>query len=155
MTRRLTEEVAQADPCARPQPEFVPGPASINETETEYYAGAAKLEGLPAVARTAVHGCTTRPWEPEANPSASKWKKGMKMRSLKVNTRKTEVMRCQVSRSQVEDSGQFSCSVCRNEVGCNSILCEVCHDKRVHTGAVAFPINLGIMLISIIFNNYP
>ena len=69
-----------------------------------------------------------------------KWKKGMKMRSFRVNTRKTEVMRCQVSRSQVEDSGQFSCSVCRKGVGCNSILGEECHDKEswVHTGAVAF-----------------
>ena len=47
----------------------------------------------------------------------------MEMKGLRVNTGKTEIirMRCQVSRGQVEDSGQFPCDVCREGVGQNSI----------------------------------
>ena len=49
MKRRLTEEIAQTDPCTRPQPVFVPVSVSISETETEFYAGAGKLDFKPNV----------------------------------------------------------------------------------------------------------
>ena len=60
-----------------------------------------------------------------------KWKKGMEMKGLGKNIGKTKVMRCQVSRGQVEDSGQFPCNVCRKRVGRNSILCVECQ-RWVH-----------------------
>ena len=43
-----------------------------------------------------------------------------------MNTGKTIVMRCQVSRDQVENLGQFPFSVCRKGVGRNFILSMEC-----------------------------
>ena len=55
-----------------------------------------------------------------------KWKEGMEKKSLTVNAGKTKVMWCQVSKGQVEDSGEHPCGVCRKGVDDNSILCVEC-----------------------------
>ena len=60
-----------------------------------------------------------------------KWKKGMELKSLRVNIGKTKVMRCQVRIGQAEDSGKYPCGMCRKGVGDNSIKCVACH-KWVH-----------------------
>ena len=60
-----------------------------------------------------------------------KWKEGMEAKGLRVNTGKTKVMQCRVSRYQSEDSGEYPCGVCRKGVGENSILCVECH-RWVH-----------------------
>ena len=57
-----------------------------------------------------------------------KWKKGMELKDLRVNIGKTKVMRCRVRIGQAEDSGKFSCGVCREGVGDNSIKCVACHE---------------------------
>ena len=44
------------------------------------------------------------------------WKKGVEKKSLRVNAEKTRVMRCKVSKGQVEDSGVHPCGVCRQEL---------------------------------------
>ena len=56
-----------------------------------------------------------------------KWRSSMEIKDLRVNAGKTKVMRCQVSKGQVEVSGRDLCSVCRKGVGGNSILCMECH----------------------------
>ena len=43
-----------------------------------------------------------------------KWKRGMVKKGFRVNAGKTKVMRCQVSRRQIEVSGKDPCGVCRN-----------------------------------------
>ena len=52
-----------------------------------------------------------------------KWKKGMEMKGLRVNAGKTNIMWCQVSKGQLEDSGVHPCGVCRKEIRSNSIFC--------------------------------
>ena len=56
-----------------------------------------------------------------------KWKRGMELKSLRVNIGKTKVMRCQVRIGQAEETGKYSCGVCRQGVGDNSIKCVACH----------------------------
>ena len=41
-----------------------------------------------------------------------KWKKGMELKGLRVNTSKMKVMRYQLSKGQAEDSVKHSFSVC-------------------------------------------
>ena len=55
------------------------------------------------------------------------WKEGMEKKGLRVNTGKTKVMWCRLSRGQEEDSGDHPCGVCRKGVGDNSIFCVECH----------------------------
>ena len=55
----------------------------------------------------------------------------MDAKGLRVNTAKTKVMQCLVSRFQSEDSGEHPCGVCRKEVGVNAILCMECL-RRIH-----------------------
>ena len=53
----------------------------------------------------------------------------MEKKSLRVNAGKTKVMWCQVSKGQVEDSGEHPCGICRKGVS-NSILCvEWVHER--------------------------
>ena len=60
-----------------------------------------------------------------------KWKKGMETKGLEVKHWKRQFMRCQVSRGQVEDSGQFPCSVCSKGADHNSVfLCVVLKDLQ-------------------------
>ena len=51
------------------------------------------------------------------------WKEGMEKKGLRVNAGKTNVIWCQVSKGQAEDSSEHPCGVCRKRVGDNSILC--------------------------------
>ena len=60
-----------------------------------------------------------------------RWKKGMELKSLRVNIGKTKVMRCQVRIGQAEDSRKYPCGMCRKGVGDISIKCVACH-KRIH-----------------------
>ena len=53
-------------------------------------------------------------------------KKGIEMKGFRVNAGKTKVMWCQVSKGQIEDSGEHPNSVCRKGVGCKSIMCIEC-----------------------------
>ena len=55
----------------------------------------------------------------------------MELKEMRLNTGKK--MRCRVSRGQAVDSKKCSCSVCRQGVGCNYIMCVACH-RRVHKG---------------------
>ena len=57
-----------------------------------------------------------------------KWKRGMELKGLRVNIRKTKVMRCQVRIGQAEESGKYPCGVCRQGVGVNSIKCVACRE---------------------------
>ena len=41
------------------------------------------------------------------------WKKGMEKKGLIVNTGKTKVMWCGLTKGQAEDSGEHPCGVCR------------------------------------------
>ena len=50
----------------------------------------------------------------------------MEKKDLRVNAGKTKVMWCQVSKGQVENSGEHTCGVCRKRVSSNSILCIEC-----------------------------
>ena len=59
------------------------------------------------------------------------WKVGMEEKGLRVNMRKTNVMRCQVTTVQRENSGKDPCGICRKGVGGNSIVCSVCR-KWIH-----------------------
>ena len=56
-----------------------------------------------------------------------KWKRGMKLKGLRVNIGKTKVMRRQVRIGQAEDSGKYPCGVCRQAVDDNSIKFVACH----------------------------
>ena len=60
-----------------------------------------------------------------------KWKKGIELKGMRVNTGKKKVKRCQVNRGQAVDSKNRPCSVCRRGVVCNSIMCIACH-RWVH-----------------------
>ena len=55
---------------------------------------------------------------------------------MRVNAGKTKVVWCQVSKGQVEDSGEHPCGVCRKGVGNNSILSVECV-RWVHKNVVA------------------
>ena len=50
-----------------------------------------------------------------------KRKRGMELKGLRVNIGKTKVLRFQVRIGQAEESGKYSCGVCRPGVGDNSI----------------------------------
>ena len=50
----------------------------------------------------------------------------MEIKGLRVNAGETKVMLCQVGKNQIVDSGEHPCSVCRREVGCNSIRVSEC-----------------------------
>ena len=54
------------------------------------------------------------------------WKQGLEVKDLRVNMRKTKVMRCQSGVRQVKDTGRYPCSVCHKGVGKNSIECSSC-----------------------------
>ena len=43
------------------------------------------------------------------------WKKGMKMKGLRLNSGKTKVMQCLVNSVQSVDSREHPCGVCRKE----------------------------------------
>ena len=51
----------------------------------------------------------------------------MGIKGIRVNARQTKAMRCQVSESQVENSGQYPFSVCRKGVSSSSIIYVECH----------------------------
>ena len=55
------------------------------------------------------------------------WKKGMEKKGLRVNTGKSKVMWCRLTKGQAEDSGEHPCGVCRKGIGDNSIFCVECH----------------------------
>jgi hypothetical protein len=69
--------------------------------------------------------------EEELKLKIARWKSGMEDKGLRVNIQKTKVMRCQVGTGQVEESGKWSCGVCKKGVGYNSIKCHGC-SKWIH-----------------------
>jgi hypothetical protein len=50
-----------------------------------------------------------------------RWKEGLDDRGLKVNIGKTKVMKCQTRKGLNEDSGDWSCGVCRSGVKRNTV----------------------------------
>ena len=59
------------------------------------------------------------------------WQNGFEEKGLKVNVKKTKVMRCSAEPSVAKESGKFPCAVCSKGVGSNSIRCTKCK-KWVH-----------------------
>src|SRR2546425_12945693 len=59
------------------------------------------------------------------------WIMRLKEKGLRVNISKTKVMNCKVGVGQVENSGKYSCEICRKEVAENSICCSFCK-KWIH-----------------------
>ena len=57
--------------------------------------------------------------------------KGFEEKGLKVNVKKTKVMRCSAEPSVAKESGKFLCAVRSKGVGSNSIRCTKCK-KWVH-----------------------
>jgi len=55
------------------------------------------------------------------------WKTGMEEKQLRVNMRKTKVMRCCDGAGQVVKSRKYPCGVCSKGVGANFIECTSCH----------------------------
>ena len=47
------------------------------------------------------------------------WQNGFEEKGLKVNVKKTKVMRCSAERSVAKESGKFPCAVCSKGVGSN------------------------------------
>ena len=54
------------------------------------------------------------------------WKEAMEEKELRVNAGKTKIMICGTGLDLLQSSGEFTCAVCRTEVGSNSILCNGC-----------------------------
>ena len=59
------------------------------------------------------------------------WIMRLKEKGLRANIRKTKVMNCKVDVGQVENSGKFSCGICRKGVDVNSVCCSSCK-KWIH-----------------------
>ena len=59
------------------------------------------------------------------------WKEAMEEKGLRVNARKTKIMICGTGLDLLQSSGKFPSTVCRTEVGSNSIFCKGCK-HRVH-----------------------
>jgi hypothetical protein len=59
-------------------------------------------------------------------------KEGMEQKGLRINMGMTKVMKCKVRQGQADNSGNFSCGICRKYVGRNSICCKKCK-KWIHT----------------------
>ena len=59
------------------------------------------------------------------------WKEVMEKKGLRVNAGKTKIMICVTGLDLLQSSGEFPCTVCRTEVGSNSIICSSCK-YRVH-----------------------
>ena len=56
----------------------------------------------------------------------TKWKTNLEAKGLGVNMRKTKIMVSRVNLQTLKDSGKYPCSVCRKDVGSNSIYCTGC-----------------------------
>ena len=54
------------------------------------------------------------------------WKEGMERKEVRVNAGKTKIMLCGTDLDLLQSSGLFSCTVCRTDVGRNSIQCNGC-----------------------------
>ena len=72
---------------------------------------------------------------------------------MREDTEKRKVMMCQVSRYPAGNSKNHPCSVCRQGVGCNSILCVACY-RWVHKGCSSISGRLRNIAISIV-NVFP
>ena len=64
--------------------------------------------------------------------NVNKWNLGMEEKGLRVNIRKTKVMRCLPEACRREQSGKFPCGIYKKGVGANSILCSGCGMWRIH-----------------------
>ena len=73
----------------------------------------------------------------------------MDLKGMRVNTEKRKVMMCQVSRCPAGNSENHPCSVCRQGVGCNSIMCVACY-RWVHKGCSGISGRLRNNAISIV-----
>ena len=56
----------------------------------------------------------------------NKWKTEMEAKGVRVNLGKTKIMVSGVNLQTLKDSGKYACSVCRKDVGSNSIYCAGC-----------------------------
>ena len=54
------------------------------------------------------------------------WKEASNSKRLQVNVKKTKMMISNENAGKVTIEGKFSYSVCRKDVGSNSILCQFC-----------------------------
>src|SRR6266516_2605605 len=98
------------------------------------------------------------PWEPlyaddlvlltesrvELERRLTEWISILKEKGFRVNIGKTKVMNCKVGVGKVENSGKFSCGICRKGVGVNSICC-ISFKKWIHKRCSGVGGSLGKM----------